>query len=429
MEYYYKFYQPFISLEGYEGVSDKVNELFECVKDRIKRNITMYIVNLIVNSEHQIVVSSDTKWFANKVGKSWHSYRSAMQAQRLLLGKGLIIRHPGYKNVGYATGCAGRLEATPSFIQLFGDIPKQPIRVNTIDCPDMIFRSFGRHGRATRYKVKSLNDTTLIYEAIGDKKLTESVQLVEGLNSIQLKMFEMHKLNNEYFSRITLSFNTEIDENIAQNVYLTRIFTRMISGRYAQQHAYSYLNMKKENRKHLLINGERTVESDYSGMHINLLYAKEHLGPYEGDSYMDIVTNLVGSEDVDLRGAIKECILTAINAKDMINYKKSINWNSKKTKQILIQNSLTSEEVIDAFKIVHRPIAEYLNSSIGGPLMYQDSQILTQVLLKLKSEDILGLPLHDSIICQENDKERVKQIMGEIYLEQTGYPIDIKIKE
>jgi hypothetical protein len=61
------------------------------------------------------------------------------------------------------------------------------------------------------------------------------------------------------------------------------------------------------------------------------------------------------------------------------------------------------------FKELHSELEDSLNNDSGISLMYKDSNIIEQVLLKLKEENILGVPLHDSIICRQSDKDRVKE--------------------
>ena len=69
------------------------------------------------------------------------------------------------------------------------------------------------------------------------------------------------------------------------NKFVRRIFYRG-NWRYGGRlHGGFWQQIGEEARKKILINDFRTVELDFSGLHINIAYALEGLGPIEGDPY------------------------------------------------------------------------------------------------------------------------------------------------
>ncbi len=145
----------------------------------------------------------------------------------------------------------------------------------------------------------------------------------------------------------------------------------------------------REYRQYILINGERTVEYDYSAFHITLLYAKEGID-YEGDPY--------SYADSDLRGLLKLILLIFINAK-------KTSGRSGAVKAIRKQMSDQPErypkvenldKVVDDFLNHHKAIEDYFYSGQGVKLQKLDSRIAEDIMLGLWTRGIVTLPIHDS---------------------------------
>jgi hypothetical protein len=215
--------------------------------------------------------------------------------------------------------------------------------------------------------------------------------------------------------------------NMVTDVYLTREFTKEGCGRFYQQHGISYQFIKRERRKHLTINGVKTAEVDFSGLHINLLYVMEGIQNELSDCYMPVVEGLIGRRDDELREAIKQSILVAINAPNFKAFVGALN-SSKEIYPVLHKFGVRPKAIITQFSIIHPHITKHLNTNASILLQYKDSNIIQEVLLKLKKEKILGVPLHDSIICQKSKAKKVKKIMEQTYKKMTGFNIIVKIK-
>ena len=79
-------------------------------------------------------------------------------------------------------------------------------------------------------------------------------------------------------------------------------------------------------------------------------------------------------------------------------------------------------ELVKEIKNAHELIAEQLEEKdLGLKLQFTDSQIMSRILLKTVKENILVVPVHDSVICKKSDLKRVKEIMLEAYFEETGF--------
>ncbi len=437
--YYQRFYQPYIKVDDYDDVIRIVDDMFFTETPRIKRNIVMYVVNILIAENNVVAVSRDNRWFKQKINSDWHTYKVAVSAQGALARKGLVNLYRGYRNIGFVKGFASRLEATAKLMGLFGNLTLPSPEIDVSNCFDCIHKWQDESSYPPEYepilrldidyiKIISVEKNNAECKISVNKEPPNIIKL-DTSNSITNKWANTYELNNNYFNQIKLGFTDEYDgaskKTMIRNVYLTRIFTRGGCGRFFQQHAMSYQIIPRQDRKYLTLNGQPTTEIDYSGMHINLLYAKENMGAYPRDPYMDVAKKLTETPDKELREAVKQCILIAINAKDMKNYKKAMFWSNKNEWQLLQNKKISLEQVMQKFAEIHPQIAKYMNSDSGIWLMYKDSNIMEKVLLKLKEINILALPLHDSIICQQRDRRTVKRIMKEIYQEDTGFNIQV----
>ena len=58
--------------------------------------------------------------------------------------------------------------------------------------------------------------------------------------------------------------------------------------------------------------------------------------------------------------------------------------------------------------------------------MLAESDIVTTALLRLMEMDIPALPVHDSLITPRRHRERVREVMEEVYGQHTGFNIVVE---
>jgi hypothetical protein len=189
---------------------------------------------------------------------------------------------------------------------------------------------------------------------------------------------------------------------------LHRVFnngTFSLGGRF---YGAFHLEIPKDLRKCILINGEPTVEPDYSALHIRMLYHLEGID-YREDPYAPI------SGSKEERKVYKKIFLVSINAQ---NETKAI----LAARNDLIENQIPCDlkfasikECLGRIKAAHAPIAKYLNTGIGLRLQNMDGRITELILKTLASEHIPALPVHDSFIVREKDKDLLIEVMRASY--------------
>ena len=181
---------------------------------------------------------------------------------------------------------------------------------------------------------------------------------------------------------------------------LHRVFNRGsfdLGGRF---YGSWWLNIKSAERRHIGVNGSRSVELDHSQLHPRLLYAIAGKS-IDGDAYEIEGWN---------RPLVKEAMNTLINADDELSAMQSI--------AVAIGGKGAFERtraLIEKIKAKHSGIADSFGTGAGLQLMRIDSDMAESVQLKLIGRGIVGLPIHDSFIVEERHAGILEEIMDEVF--------------
>lgn len=171
-------------------------------------------------------------------------------------------------------------------------------------------------------------------------------------------------------------------------------------------------------RPYILINGEPTVELDYSGFLTRALYHQIGVDYQEQDPY-DLPEVMKAADaqklsKVVVRDSIKQLMNILINASD-----------SDRVDRIpglcLPRGYKLASTVYSLLKDKHKPIASYLRSGIGLRMMAKESEICRRILLEGMDKGVLVLPIHDSYIVQEKHKDWLWSAMHSHYREVFGF--------
>ena len=201
------------------------------------------------------------------------------------------------------------------------------------------------------------------------------------------------------------------------NRYLKRIFNNNSLEQGGRFYGAWWQSIPKDYRTRISLNGEYTVEIDYSSIHIHLLYAELQQACSMEDHYV------FGKLTKDFRPITKTIVMIMINAKTEVSALTSIK------KQGLFEGGYpkgvnSPEEYLKEIRLHHQPIEQYFSSGKGVELQYKDSQIAEGVMLEMLPE--ICLPVHDSFIVKETLKERLEEVMNEQFELKTGFKAGIK---
>ena len=185
---------------------------------------------------------------------------------------------------------------------------------------------------------------------------------------------------------------------------LTRIFSKgsfELGGRF-----YAPIqNYTKQTRRYFYLNGEPTIEIDYSSIHPHMLYHRKGL-EFDGD------------DPYAIEGFDRDDVKVAFNV--MLN-KEAVGANKSASKTIsknLDCDIDTAEALETAIQTLHSPIAHHFNTGIGLTLQRIDSDIALLVINTFVNE--LNRPIicvHDSFIVSVRDTESLILAMNDSYKE------------
>lgn len=199
---------------------------------------------------------------------------------------------------------------------------------------------------------------------------------------------------------------------------LRRIFNNSSWQQGGRFYGGFWQNMPREERVYICIDGHRTVELDYSSLHISLLYNR--IGQRLTKDAYAYEASVVGP----LRAHAKALMLAMINASTRRKaiYAAMEDIAAEDDERVRREYSYPElAGMADRLADYHAPIKQYLNSGIGIELQYVESQIMAQVMKHFAGRDRVVLPVHDSIIVDIRDEAEADKVMGEAYRFITGY--------
>ena len=184
----------------------------------------------------------------------------------------------------------------------------------------------------------------------------------------------------------------------------------------------SYQQMKKELRPLIAIDDERTAELDLRSSHLTILHAKAKRSLPEGDPYAlegiprmvvkFLVTAIIG----------KEGLPTRWNPDLKTEYETT--YGSPLNKAFVLKE--VAQRVEKHFCLLEMMEASGLDTF---RLQYVEAQVLITTVLRLLREcEIPSLPVHDSLIVKEKDKETAEAMLKQEFKEQIGVEPVVSLK-
>jgi len=172
--------------------------------------------------------------------------------------------------------------------------------------------------------------------------------------------------------------------------------------------------IKKVHRENLLIEGENIVVLDYSQMTPKILYGYCGSVPQMEDCY-----HIKGYEYCR-KGIKKVFNAMTFSNEPMTRFPKGINS--------LFPVKTRFKDVSDAIEKEHFRIAHMFYTGIGHYLQFKESQILVEVLLKLKDNGITALPVHDAVFVGWTHVYKSTQVMEQVFLDMTNVPSVVMVE-
>ncbi|MGB7656621.1 MAG: hypothetical protein WBL74_14200 [Novosphingobium sp.] len=185
-----------------------------------------------------------------------------------------------------------------------------------------------------------------------------------------------------------------------------------------------WIGIPKHLRQRITINDLPTVELDYSGCAIRMLYHLRGLDCPDDPYRLEAIAALEarrGYRDGHFREAVKALTQARING-----------TNRDKDMMCDLPDGLTfaphvkRDEVVRMIEAKHIGIAGDFGSGAGIRLQRLDSDLALSIVTSLMDQRIVSLPIHDSFLVQAAQKERLIQEMNNRYKEIFGFNPVIK---
>lgn len=383
---------------------------------RIKAVVVAVLLNLLSaywhDPERYVRYSRDPKRYNrsryNTVPVAWRQLRRVVAG---LQAAALIEHHDGvHAFTQYSDGRQSRMRATPALIRLMAEhgvafemIQRAPDEVIILkDCKD----DSGESGQV-EYRDDSQTDA-MRRDLTEINALLSATKITLAYSPKQMRELNKHLARTE--DRFPVNF---------LNKRLRRVFNNRswyLGGRF--YHSW-WQQIPEKDRAYITINGNSTVELDFSAMHFCIFYSEAKL-TMPDDPY-----TLPGASSFD-RDVIKLAAQCMINASDLTEATRALRRESRDSRLSMPQAYPDPKILIRALAKKHSPIRHLFCSGAGIKAQNIDSQVAARVLLTLTAKGIPTLPVHDSFIVEKRHEELLRTTMVESFAAVTDGSCAIK---
>jgi hypothetical protein len=323
-----------------------------------------------------------------------------------LIKASLISQRDGYYfgHEDDGNGKCSRLDVRPELKEMLRTIPQAIVTVRDENFP-LIHR---------KNKERELED-------VPDSHLTRSMRRqIKAYNDLLDRHEITIGLEPKLVSWVCRNRNVDLTNNRYHRVFQKGSFKQ--GGRF---YGPFWQNIPRELRAHILIDGGRTVELDYSGYHLNLCYGME------GEDRSE----LFGNEDPYAlegydREPVKALLCIGLNEDDEARAIRAMRKDLINNDDYEYEKGFDFPALISAFKTKHPLIEKYIFSGMGSKVQYQDSVIMNNVIGVFVEKGIPALSIHDSVRVEAKYEKLAIEIMVNAY-NDAGYPgtIGVDLKE
>ena len=348
-----------------------------------------------------------------------------------LLRLRLIEDHKGFNDRReFGNAYLSRMKAKPKLIRLFELYGIQPWMLSVSEDKEVIFlkdnkktftpykdTSFTNKAREDLQHINRHLESAVIDLDLSDEAMTDLLRKLRRINPGEIDDKEKHlsmftdKTLRRIFSNSSWKLHGRFYGGFWQNIPERK--KKIIKGKEVK--------VPDRYRQHILINGNATIELDYSSFHPKMIHdlaGVEMTGdPYEG----------IGDLDRDHGKSIFNKMINAVGKDKAESKEKAIGAYMNEFNNEGI-TKLAATAALEAVLERHSQINKYFFSGKGLKLMYYDSQIANNVMLRAIDEyQTVLLPLHDSFICVREFEDKLRQLMREEYIEVMKSEVSPKI--
>lgn len=204
--------------------------------------------------------------------------------------------------------------------------------------------------------------------------------------------------------------------------YLVRTFNNSSFTQGGRFFGGAWQSIRGDYRRYLTIDGNKTVELDYSGFVTRAIYHFNDMhydkDPYQIPSAIDLLKSLGAVEESEIRNIIKYQINCMIGA--------SSQYRVPAPKRIgVFKNVPMSADNLKKFRNLildhHGWIEDFFCSGQGLKFQFVESEICKKILLYSVDRQVPVLPIHDSFITSEDNSDWLKEAMVFAYERELSF--------
>ena len=332
-----------------------------------------------------------------------------------LEGEGFIEQVIGFKDRETGVGFQSRMWPTEKLLKLFRKA---------------LFSKFDIRDHEGRETIILKNDKKEKIEYKDTEETCRMRLVVQNYNELLRQTFiDIPELEEP---RISLGKDVKGQEKflvISQSDKLIhRIFNRGSFQKGGRFYGGWWQRCPKDWRQKIFIDDEPTIELDFTGLHIMLLYAKEgidYLSSIGGDPY-EIDPPRWLNDPQELRNLAKRLLLVAVNAKnEKVTFQAFRGDEETGSPHKKLENKQL-KEVLDALREKHPKIEKYFASDAGIDLMSTDAKITERVISHFTNQGIPILTIHDSYIIRIQNREELWMALVDAFEKETDLKLNVR---
>ena len=361
-----------------------------------KRHIKVILLDLYVAwcDDPTLKVSfsrSPNEYLAGSIYNELHISRLSIPTIDRLVEVGLIEQAIGFFNKEIQRGFDSRMWPTKTLVEMFAEVRFSPLDVgNSEKRLSVILKN--ADGRKEEYDQsdETLRMCNMLAEY--NELLNQTYISIPHLEDMRVPYSDSDQENSRYL---------QVSQN---NKFVRRIFNRSSFDTGGRFYGGWWQRCPQRWRRHILINDHVTNEIDFSGFHPVMLYALEGINYWRdiGEDPYDIGRLSFLNDENRSRSLAKNLMLILINATSLKSSFSAFRQNASAGSPEKKFTNEQLQEVVDALKEKHKPIADNLYSDLGIHLQYLDSRITERILETFTEIGEPVLAIHDSYIVRND---------------------------
>ena len=426
------------------GFEKRAKSKFPNLKLAVKTLIGNVLVAASMHTGKEYAsIHLNKNWYSDSTRyKTKHSYRIFIErAYRGLLHLGYLSQ----VKAGVSHGTRGlyltRYRATPKLLSLFDsksliELPvlfagqlevSETIRVQKIFQEQVPTKHVDRHGKPKTRTVKyrelveyqdtdQTNQMRHNLQVINDRIATKWIDLELSKEEHTDLVAQMAKKDKEHLEESPDDYRPLMLSKRS----LYRVFNDADFKTGGRFYGGWWQEIPSKFRDRIIIDGKRTVQLDYSGLHPHILYHEKGL-ELKDDPYQVNLIPRKNVEDADgFRKFIKRCFNAMLNAE--VEMTRPPKASKGKPKETLGHWGVTWKQIVKTVIERHPDIEGQFFTGAGLRLQRIDSDLCEAVMLAMmkRSAEIVVLPVHDSFIVHHGYKDELMAMMLGAYCIKYG---------